>query len=650
MKSVEFRGEVIDISTDVLKLDGVGLKDISEIVGLEEATNLTYLILSNNEITEIKGLDTLTNLDELYLNNNKIKSISGLENLNKLLGLYLQENQITELEGLNGLDALISLYLQKNKITQIQGLENLKDLVELNLADNLITEISGLDNLNVLKFLYLTNNKISEIKGLDRLKNLNNLSLQQNSISEIKGLDNLKNLKNLNLYSNKIAEIKNLEKLENLESLQLYNNNISKIEGIGNLKKLKLLNLLGNPVQDLIVKKLGGANKLGFADNPRGVVEYCITGKYEVFEKSSDDYLISKAIKNPENIKTLMKLTEKKSRFYQAILEILIFFSRAIERMSNISNKICQEENSKQRNFLLGQLIGELENISKINLNDLKTLDKVTLKERECISTTITLIETSQYFIQVFNDLYQQQYLKTEDLTKFVTFIDGLNGIKGSLANLINSLSNYGQSSEFYEEGIFDNPLTRDDKYDKEMGAVIVQHIKDPAKQKALFYKAVTSRTIYLIKAFKRIYGFIITVNPSKLKKQYISIFTNLKETLSLITEINFSDLGILDKLTKQELEYALTVFEALTFSEEFHNAFLILSRQQYQKKKHIGAFNQFKKDVIRILELLADVINSLDKLTQSRANIEYGTINNPFKDVPDSSDKKKENWKERIR
>ena len=45
-----------------LNLLGEGIKDITEINGLEALTELQVLNLSKNQITEIKGLEPLNNL------------------------------------------------------------------------------------------------------------------------------------------------------------------------------------------------------------------------------------------------------------------------------------------------------------------------------------------------------------------------------------------------------------------------------------------------------------------------------------------------------------------------------------------------------------------------------------------------------------
>ena len=80
-----------------------GIKDITEIKGLEALTELQVLNLSRNQISEIKGLDTLTNLVELNLSSNIIAEIRGLTNLINLRKLDLRENRFVNIEGFENL-------------------------------------------------------------------------------------------------------------------------------------------------------------------------------------------------------------------------------------------------------------------------------------------------------------------------------------------------------------------------------------------------------------------------------------------------------------------------------------------------------------------------------------------------------------------
>ena len=74
--------------------------DVSNLAGLEYATDLTYLILSGNTITDISAVAGLTNLESLYLKGNAITDISALAGLTNLTILNLGYNAIKNLSPL----------------------------------------------------------------------------------------------------------------------------------------------------------------------------------------------------------------------------------------------------------------------------------------------------------------------------------------------------------------------------------------------------------------------------------------------------------------------------------------------------------------------------------------------------------------------
>lgn len=64
-----------------LDLNGLGIKKIQDINGLQDLTKRHRLELQGNKLISIEGLENLRDLEELFLSGNKIIRI---ENLNKL--------------------------------------------------------------------------------------------------------------------------------------------------------------------------------------------------------------------------------------------------------------------------------------------------------------------------------------------------------------------------------------------------------------------------------------------------------------------------------------------------------------------------------------------------------------------------------------
>ncbi|MFX0074710.1 MAG: leucine-rich repeat domain-containing protein [Candidatus Hermodarchaeota archaeon] len=99
-QSVEYDGEMYEVKIKnglkTLKLYNMGIKNITDIKGLDKLTDLQVLNLANNEITEIKGLDNLTNLEKLYLYKNQITEIEGIDNLTNLRYFTVWKNPFHE--------------------------------------------------------------------------------------------------------------------------------------------------------------------------------------------------------------------------------------------------------------------------------------------------------------------------------------------------------------------------------------------------------------------------------------------------------------------------------------------------------------------------------------------------------------------------
>ena len=82
-------GKEHEIEDNKLDLSNNLIKNIAEIKGLNNLTDLQALILTGNPIKEIKGLDNLINLEELWLNMTQITEIKGLDNLINLRELVI---------------------------------------------------------------------------------------------------------------------------------------------------------------------------------------------------------------------------------------------------------------------------------------------------------------------------------------------------------------------------------------------------------------------------------------------------------------------------------------------------------------------------------------------------------------------------------
>ena len=118
--------------------------DISDLTGLESATNLRDLKLPENGIADMSALSGLTNLTVLNLGNNSISDLSPLVGLTDLTELLLGNNNISDISALAGLTNLMRLHLENNNISDISAVAGLTNLTQLSLKGNSISDISRL--------------------------------------------------------------------------------------------------------------------------------------------------------------------------------------------------------------------------------------------------------------------------------------------------------------------------------------------------------------------------------------------------------------------------------------------------------------------------------------------------------------------------
>ena len=101
-------------------------RQISDLAGLEYATELTDLDLGRNQITNFTPLAELPKLRKLYLWTNEISDLSVLPQLPKLELLDLNWNRISDVSPLAGFTNLKELWLQGNNLVDTSTLFQLR--------------------------------------------------------------------------------------------------------------------------------------------------------------------------------------------------------------------------------------------------------------------------------------------------------------------------------------------------------------------------------------------------------------------------------------------------------------------------------------------------------------------------------------------
>ena len=153
----------------LIKLDAGGNRGITNLTGIEHATNLRTLELYKNPITDIAPLAHLTNLRGFNLWGCRINNISPLAELTNLRLIVLGRNQISDLSPLARLTNLTFLELESNQITDITPLAGLTNLTTLQVDYNQISDFSPIANLVNLEVLWINDNWGTDISSLTHL-------------------------------------------------------------------------------------------------------------------------------------------------------------------------------------------------------------------------------------------------------------------------------------------------------------------------------------------------------------------------------------------------------------------------------------------------------------------------------------------------
>ena len=169
-------------------INNIGYSNISDLTGIELATNLKWLKLWNNSLSDISPVTGLTNLTSLTFWGDSISDVSPIAGLTNLTSLTLGGDSLSDISPIVGLTNLTSLTLGGDSLSNISPVAGLTNLTSLSLYAKSVSDISALANLTNLTSLTFNDNRISDISALVNLTNLTLLSLYDNRISDLSPL------------------------------------------------------------------------------------------------------------------------------------------------------------------------------------------------------------------------------------------------------------------------------------------------------------------------------------------------------------------------------------------------------------------------------------------------------------------------------
>lgn len=234
-----------------LTMSGCGL---STTAGLEHATDLVYLDLSNNTIRNIAALSSLRNLKEVYLQNNALSDLSSLSSIKTITRLNVSGNALTTIKPICSISSLVWLDAANNQLTTLEQIGNLTKLRELYLSKNLLTDLERLDACASLEILYLDNNQLTDIYQIGALNKLMLLDFSYNQVTSLPEFQ--KDCALVEIYGSSNL-LENLDALEGLLYLNRvfmdYNENIESVEPLASCPVLIRVDVYGTKVTEVDV-------------------------------------------------------------------------------------------------------------------------------------------------------------------------------------------------------------------------------------------------------------------------------------------------------------------------------------------------------------------------------------------------------------
>ncbi len=256
-----------------LYANGLGISDLT---GLEFATNLDELEINENLMPDLSPLAGLTQLRGLRMARNKISDISPLTELKNLGALEIYDNEISDISPLAGLTNISWLSMYNNPVSDLSPLTNLKHLrgmrvsvkkpgdlspiAELTNLEDLfywgegdpVPDLSPLTNLPKLRFIDIRGSGEPDLSPLARVDTLERFEFwgSGETIPDLSPLAESINLKELWVINCGITDLTFLENFIGLERLNLARNNISDVSPLAGLTNLKWLKLTNNPISD----------------------------------------------------------------------------------------------------------------------------------------------------------------------------------------------------------------------------------------------------------------------------------------------------------------------------------------------------------------------------------------------------------------
>ena len=256
---------------DMKRLDGLEAHNagISNLTGLQFATNLEVISCNNNSISDLSPLADLPRLAHVEHRHNLIRDLSPLGELPVLERLIVNDNLITDLSPVRSFPRLLVLEVSGNAIVDFSPVARLTKLQRIFMSRNPRADLAHFSGLTNLVRYHSWGTPVRNLSTMARLPKLKILDVCGGEISDVSGLAGATQIEELYLVGNDITDISPLASMTGLERLSLENNNITDVAPIAALPNLRWLELAHNRIFDFSpLNGLSSSVSIVATDNP----------------------------------------------------------------------------------------------------------------------------------------------------------------------------------------------------------------------------------------------------------------------------------------------------------------------------------------------------------------------------------------------
>ncbi|MGR0320923.1 cell wall-binding repeat-containing protein [Agromyces sp. ZXT2-3] len=240
-----------------LVLSDFGGSELDPIAGL---TGLYYFQLIGSEVSDLGPLRNLVGLTTLEIHSSPVRDLTPISELTAVQWLDLIDTEVADLTPLADMTSMYQLHVSESpNLSDVSPLAGMTELRTLGLRENpLLTSLAPLSTLTQVSYLDIHDDDLTSLEGLQNMTQLSYLQADRNRITSIEPLANAASLVRLRLSGNQIGSIAALSDKPELEHLEINANRISDLSPIADLPKLRYVEAFFNRITDLSM----------FAENP----------------------------------------------------------------------------------------------------------------------------------------------------------------------------------------------------------------------------------------------------------------------------------------------------------------------------------------------------------------------------------------------